>query len=566
MSAKSIEYVSKILTSFTYRLTLLAVGLAIVVIEYNAFHWSLYLAAMLGYAVAAVAFRVARPDNSFIRLLADYTFIGLVLYGKGLDTFINSCFIIIPIVNSVNHTSPIKSSTSIWRLYVACLVAMLLISHLHPKASWVLALGAFGVISFLTKIREWITRMDNSALTSISEYHGENVRMGNSHLLLQKIIDNWRDNRLLTAFCGTPANIVVFKKTATRFRIISGATFVKNFAFLDEAGVYAALEHDSILYNAALLVDNATMQPNVCLQLSGQVSTYLFYLEFSKPVNKANMFDSYLVSVFHRGLFFVVKVLDNEGVMVNDRNSLMRKMKNRISLMDRTINVVHFINNRLSPIINFFEMNQFYQQETGKTESQAYLTELAVLIETEQRRAKDSLRQIDTRSKTLLHRATEMRLEDASVDMKLKQLVRTVREAWAEHDFRHDTMQVEWLEATMERTVAMDANGLWLVFEEIATNMSKYGRGKSTVTFFEDELAPGVSFGNNLDAGSNVVHSKKSRALVEQFNNNDLNEIMRRNNIGLHMIKTFCNKYHLGAQIALTSNSFLLTLTFPHLS
>lgn len=566
MSAKPIEYVSKILTSFTYRLTLLAVGLAIVVIEDNVFHWGVYLAAMLGFAVAAVGFRVARPDNSFIRLLADYAFIVLVLYDKGLDTFINSCFIIIPIVNSVNHTSPIKTSSSVWRLYVACLVAMLLISHLHPKASWVLALGAFGVISLLTKIREWITRMDNSALTSISEYHGENVRLGNSHLLLQKIIDNWQGNRLLTAFCGTPVNIVVFKKTANRFRIISGATFVKNFAFLDEPGVYAALEQNSILYNADVLVDNAAPQPNVCLQLAGQVSTYLFYLEFSKPVSKANMFDSYLVSVFNRGLFFVVKVLDNEGVMVNDRNNLMRRMKNRITLMDRTINVVHFINNRLSPIINYFEMNQFYQQEAGKTESQAFLTELGELIDKEQRRAKDSLRQIDTRSKTLLHRATEMRLEDASVDLKLKQLVRTVREAWEAHDFTHDTMRVEWFEATMERTVAMDANGLWLVFEEIATNLAKYGRGQSAVTFFEDELAPGVSFRNNLDAGSNVVHSKKTRALIEQFNNNDLNEIMRRNSIGLHMIKTFCNKSRLGARIALTSHSFSLTLTFPHLS
>ena len=208
MSAKPIEFVSKIITSFLYRLTLLAVGLAIVIIEYNVLHWGIYVAVILSFAVAAVAFRVARPDNSFIRLVADYSFIVIVLYGKGLDTFINSCFIIIPIVNSVNHTSPIKSSTSIWRLYVACLVAMLLISHLHPKVSWVLALGAFGVISFLTKLREWITRMDNSALTSISEYHGENVRMGNSHLLLQKIIDNWRSNRLLTILAVVQSNVI----------------------------------------------------------------------------------------------------------------------------------------------------------------------------------------------------------------------------------------------------------------------------------------------------------------------------------------------------------------------
>lgn len=109
MSAKPIEFVSKIITSFLYRLTLLAVGLAIVIIEYNVLHWGIYVAVILSFAVAAVAFRVARPDNSFIRLVADYSFIVIVLYGKGLDTFINSCFIIIPIVNSVNHTSPIRA-------------------------------------------------------------------------------------------------------------------------------------------------------------------------------------------------------------------------------------------------------------------------------------------------------------------------------------------------------------------------------------------------------------------------------------------------------------------------
>jgi len=563
MSVKPIEDVNKFLSSLLYRFVLLLVGTSIAFVEVNTFHWSIYLLCTSTYIFSTTFFRFSKHNNSLLRLIADYTFITVILYGKGLDTFINSCFIIIPIVNSVNHTSHLKNGAGIFRLYIACLISMFIISNLNVKYSWVVSIIAFGAISAITKMREFITRIDNSALTSISDYHGENLRLGNSYLLLKKFVKDWQSNRLLTMVLGNPINIVVFKKSGNRIRLISGATFVKNYVFLDEIEVATLLEKDSVLYNVEVLIDNDRVQPNICIQLHGQIDFYIFYIELSKSVEKNSLFDSYVVSIFARSLSFVVKVLDNEGQMIKDRNNLMKQLQGRVSLVDKTINVVHFINNRLTPIVNFFEMYAFYKSQETDSVNHAYLPELAALIATEQRKAKDSLTQIDTRSKSLLKRASEARLADGETVIKYKQIVRLIRESWLEHAYAHDEIKVGWSEEILEKSFTVDTNELWLMIEEVATNVSKYRRGKSRVNFSSENEWPVIIFINELDNNGNVVHNKKVKSIVEQFNNNDLNEIMRRNSRGLYVIKSFCNKYNIATRIEISTNSFTLALAFP---
>jgi hypothetical protein len=194
-----------------------------------------------------------------------------------------------------------------------------------------------------------------------------------------------------------------------------------------------------------------------------------------------------------------------------------------------------------------------------------YLPELAALISTEQRKAKDSLAQIDTRSKNLLKKASEVRLEEGDTILKYKQIVRLIRDSWLEHAYISDEIKVGWSEEILESSLTVDANELWLMVEEVATNISKYRRGKSRVNFSSEANQPAIIFKKELDNNGNVVHNRKVKSIVEQFNSNDLNEIMRRNSRGLYVIKSFCNKYSISTKIDISINSFTLTLIFPSL-
>ena len=564
MSIKTIETASKVLISVVYRMLLLSVGIAICIIEQNILPSYLYIIGPIAYTISWMIFRVVKPKNSLPRLLIDYGFIIFILYGKPIDTFINACFIIIPIVNSVNHTSDVRNYVGLFRLYLVCLISMFIISKFQIKVSWILMFLVFGVISGLTKLREWLTRLDNAALVAVTEYHAENLKLGGSHLLLRKMITNWRSNRLLVLLCGRPVNIVAFKKSGDNYKLITGSNFVKNYSIIEDNSFLKKLNENKIAYNANVIIDETKVMPNVCLQINGSFDTYMFYIGFSTPINERSLFGSYMISVIYNGLHFIAKVLDSEGMVIMDRNNLMRKMKYRLSFMEKTVSVVHFINNRLSPIVNYFQLKDFYNNGFNKEENPEYIDELKSLMDSDENRAKDNLKQIDIRAKAILGKSVEIRNSYPQSSTKYKQVVKIIRDVWNEHNLLNEHFLVEWNEETLARRIITEFDGFWLAIEEIVNNMSKHGKISANVRFkVEEDGMASIQFENELDTSHNIVHNKRYKIIIDQFNNNDMNEIMKRNSHGLYMVKSFFNKINVISYASVSNDRFLLTLKFP---
>ncbi|GAA3956140.1 hypothetical protein GCM10022406_41810 [Hymenobacter algoricola] len=420
----------------------------------------------------------------------------------------------------------------------------------------------FATISGLTKLREWVARLDQATLRSVVQYYTENIKLGGSHMLLKSMIKNWEENKVLTTVCGKPVSIVAFRNVNNRFRLITGAAFVSNFSFIDEAKLAESLNQKGIVSLGGVSINNNDLAQNICIQIKGHKEMYMFYIELSKPVNLENTFDAYAVSAMQKSLIYAVKILDIEGQLMHDRNQLIRKLKDKLDFTEKTINVVHFINNRLSPLTNYFEMMELYKYEKKKEDSQSYLPDLKKIINKEASRAKDNLRQINERARSLLYKSVESRNDLTIESIKYKNILRTVRDIWGEHNLQSDKFKIEWQEDLLDSSINIDIDDFWLVVEEIITNMSKHGKGNFFATTGIDSR-PFLVFANQIATNSHISQNKKIKGIIDQFNNDEVNEIMKKNSNGLYMIKTYLNKVNINSKIVTKDNFFYFIITFP---
>ena len=130
--------------SIFFRLIVILFGVSIVLSRSNYFDTYWYFVAIVPYLI--IYFSTLFKDGfiSKIRLLNDYLFIIFILYDKGID-YTTICFLLLPIVNSPNHTG---SKKSIW-LYILFIISLYVLNHYQFNWSFIVVTLVFVTINFI---------------------------------------------------------------------------------------------------------------------------------------------------------------------------------------------------------------------------------------------------------------------------------------------------------------------------------------------------------------------------------------------------------------------------------
>ena len=130
--------------SIFFRLIVILFGISIVSSRSNYFEIYWYFIAIIPYLI--IYFSTLFKDGfiSKVRLLNDYLFIIFILYDKGID-YTTICFLLLPIINSPNHTG---SKKSIW-LYILFIISLYVLNHYQFDWSFIIVTLVFVTINFI---------------------------------------------------------------------------------------------------------------------------------------------------------------------------------------------------------------------------------------------------------------------------------------------------------------------------------------------------------------------------------------------------------------------------------
>ncbi|WP_345157902.1 hypothetical protein [Pontibacter saemangeumensis] len=538
--------------SFAFRIVVLLYAFIVVKANENLFPWYVYLGASVIYFII---FRYLYSKDKYyahLRLLNDYAFFALILYGKELDNLLNLGLLLLPIVNSLNHSSYRRPPIFSLPLYIVALLCMLFLSKQDFDYSAIFALLALAVINIFSYFRASLIRFHSVIHGAIDKFYEENLNLGKTYLLLNNIVNALTKHEpYFKAF--VPSEITCFKVKNGGLSIAASSLFITTFQIPDEASLIRKLRKEPFIKVPKLYINDAEALNCVLILVKGNQAQYVYCLQF--PPNSLSFLHSLLVKNINPLLHKVVKVLEVEYDLKLQRRLSLNKIKSKLHYVDNTVKVIHYLNNKLTPITTYFDMVSKYDTIRDAT----ILEQLAPLIESEKKKSARVIKDVIGRAHMILDKSLNPYFVEEIYDESFRRIFELVRGSWDDNDLDVKNIETSWSKSTYEAKTILNVDSFQFVLDEVIDNIKKHYHKFAKVEFLIIEGNPVIRFINDIKAPT--LKSSNLKKLARDFNGAEINEIMKRNSHGTTFIKQYTTQMNIKTAIRIEAN-FEIILIF----
>ena len=543
-----------VLISAFFRLVLFGYGVLILGSQHNIFPaWS-YTA---GYFVYIFVFILCKKKNTelytFTRLLNDYALIAFTLHGKS-HNFFNHCFIMLPIINSSNYSGKYGIFASL-RLYLIAALAMLAFYNFNFNKSWILSFGAFWTLSLLSKGREFIKDLqliisNPVSLVSVNQlsYHSANKRQ-----ILNDIIAEFNSNSILRLSGLEVKSVACFKINENGTYIVSSSYLVKKFSIQN---LQSFSDFDSSLsqnFSNISISINETDKKKESSFFTGikkNSNGYLYYVEFVTP--PLSFLLPYARKIFLFTFDNLSKVYEIENSLKQRRLRLVKDLKEQALYIEKSTNNIHFINNKLSPILEYFTLRNDIQ--SGVITADAKVAQIFNELEV---RSKRNIQMIATRSTKQLDKQLNPFYNRNPELLSTDQLWASISSAWLEAGLSSDNLFISGGDESLHaKQVYLQLDYFEVVIDEIIVNLLKYGQLKRECIASVKEDYVLLLFINDVEKGQ----LDKIKLLSTQFNGDQVSEMLKRTSHGMAMMKSYLLHLNIDSNILFADEEYNLIL------
>ncbi len=263
---RAIDYGIRLLISYLFRIIIVFYSLSIIFRKPNYFDEEVYLFGIIVYLVIFVSLHKKEGIYAYLRLINDYLFFVLILYKKDVNDFHFFTLLILPIVNSLNHSSQNKKNKVFsLPLYFVTIAAVYILRNFKFQWRDLAALTAFATINLLLYVRYYITDFANNLSDSIENFYEENLRIGQSHELLKKLKGKLNKKSIARNLLN-PTHIVCFRMVKGHLIVVSATEFVMDYSIINPK-FYDGLLENKILINQAIKINGDTFEKTVLIYI-----------------------------------------------------------------------------------------------------------------------------------------------------------------------------------------------------------------------------------------------------------------------------------------------------------
>lgn len=549
---KSTDSALKLTNSILFRLIIVFYGLTVILHFENKFHIGWYILGTIIYVIFYIFLFNKHKLLSFLRLCNDYAFIILVLYGKEISNLHASLFLLLPLINNLNHSGKRKIFPFSIRLYAVILFAFFITNKFTFDWYFIIPLLAVSLINCLIYFRLYLMDYVNNLYAIIEDFYRDNLNIGKTHRILKGVLEKHQENKFVNNWVPINSIILFQLKEDNTLKILLSSKFVFHFQLVDKLPSFEDSNSD-VLSNIKIELDERMSEYNLFILKKYKNNNYIYFVEFSRKSTIGFALNIYINKVLQPLLTKITQVAYIEYQLSLENKKYFKELKTRVENIDSAVNAIHYLNNKLSPVLNYFEMQRLLP-ETPPDKVEA----LKELIEREKKNAINSIKPITEKMNQMAEKTMNASIISETKPIGLRKLFTTIRSACDDTlnlKFSYDS---SWSKETLARFTISNLYLITFVLDELMINLEKHSTGECHISFIEHET-PQISFTNtvkSLEKNRNTVNK-----IIEDFNQDNVNEIMKRNSNGLRIIKQYLIQLNIKHQMVLNNDKLILTLT-----
>lgn len=484
-----------------------------------------------------------------LRLINDFIFIALVVYGQNLNNPAALFFILLPVVNSPNHSgkdaSPLLVIALTFSLFIYIFRGSIL--SLSKEVNTIVYIlvpaGLFLIVILFESYRTNMLRIDDRFNHTIDQYYENNLQVLEKPHRILKNITQIINAKSLISF--KTHRLICFKVNEQRVVVIGSSQFVYNYRIIKLREYLTNLRKNKVIENHSIEIDGIPYNNNLSILVDGAQQSFIFVLLTDRGLH---LFHQILRPVFNR----VARILEFENALQQQKQLYLERLKNKTEFLDDAQMAMHFIKNKLSPITNFIAMSEDSDSLTGEEKSVAFEH-----FKKERDKIKNGLPLILEKAERL--HESSIRLSD-SVNHGIKKLIVVLR-ANLSTFFSEEIFEAKIdIETADQFSLILHIDSLELLFTNWISNMKNNNNGVVSVYITESKDVVEVGFVNNLTDGQKTGAKK----FVDDFNSTEREEIINRiyASTGLRELKYLLRTMDLDHRLTTDGNTVEFSLYF----
>lgn len=539
--------------SYVFRLLIVIYGLVVV---YNSSHnyflnvgYIFFLS--LYYLIFALTKKKSHPD---LRLFLDYFIICIILYQKDITFFLNYFLLLIPVLNSSNHSKNKKN----YALYIAFTISIVVLGiHSHQLILLIFPLVPILLIDFTLRIRDSIKRLNETLFAIIDAFYAQNIGKKESSKIYNSIITIFSSSAFTRHLKIETILCLVQKRR--ELLLVNSDKFIQRFEFNNKGEVINALDKEDIIFNRPIIIDEILYNNNVLMKVRGNNRDYIFLLPFSIRV----MTHQLRLTLLSRLLLFpffkhLARVFETQHQIIAQKRKNLYSLQENKEYILKANEVMHFVKNCLSPIKSALRISEMYFN-TEDVETKIFLKEN---FDKQRKQALLEIQNIIIRSDFILEKSKNPFESNNIQEVPVHNVINTVRRIWTE---KYSIQDISFSNFTtiefVNRRCKLDVDTLYLIINNILSNLSKYGGKEHNLNFgiVDNELE--VSFNNSINLSKvNIDNLKKD---ADNYNKNLRIEISKRKSHGFAHLKLYIDSTGAESRIDIENDRFIFKLKLP---
>lgn len=521
----NIDFSLKVVTGIFYRICLVVYSLTLVgYIDKSNINNCIY--AIIAYICFYVA--IYRPSSFYkssptLRLIADYLLINIIIYGKNIDNPMYTIFVLLPIINSPNHSGKTRSIL----VYVMAFITFAISSSNYNVITYAIIMSFIVFISSFEVLRNWLLRFFSSVYSTIYDYYGKDIHLNKTYSLYRDLIKLFKDNKLSRLFDLN--DIYCFRYIdANSLALVNSSSLAINISIKDGDKFVSDINKYKYAHNIDIIIDGVNYNNNLFIRVDTSEDSFMFLLLLgnkSSQILADTIGFKLLKPVFER----VARILVVEKHLMLERDNILKKIRGKYYFVENARLAMHFLRNKISPITNYFQLLDLIDTVADEVKKD----ELLKLSDIERKKSAQTLILILDRIKYTLEKSKNPFVVNEIGSHMVADLLITVRNIWTSELNSNDISSS--VDASLfKKSVIYNQEYLEILITDIVTNIKRHNDGQYMINFHSNDNVIFVNFTNSVKYKDISAVTK----IVDDFNSNNTMEIFRRTTSGMYFIKS----------------------------
>ncbi|NVJ46271.1 MAG: hypothetical protein HWE07_04055 [Cytophagia bacterium] len=336
--------------------------------------------------------------------------------------------------------------------------------------------------------------------------------------------------------------------------LINSSKFIRSYKVQKELGLIKKLRESGYETNSPITLVSQNFTDTLFIRSSLEGSEFVFL--FRLPASSFGAINSKLLLFFFRPICgYLHMVLHYHMEQRKNIDSTIERVRKQQNYVLKSMNVMHFVRNKLSPIKTYLNLGQIKPQLEKEKEE-----EFQILTERSRTKAQRQLSNITKRADFILEKSDNPFIISTVQKRLLNHLFSQIRFNWSSF-FDTQDFDIVITEEFSEINISYNVEVMDIVLVDLLRNMQKYGSNPK-LTFIEDPKDIIIFLNNKLNSTTAKTYNK-AKQISSSYNSEDNWEINKRTSHGLILVKSYLKQMNIQSEIIVKNSYFIFKMIIP---